>query len=235
MSLRRAAIVFSFAAGLVGLPAKALAVDLILNNTTISLGGTQAYGIVSLTNNEGSRSRRSAAPSHHHGQPACIKANSITIDALSAITGQGARATKRELCLNGAGPPTTPLSGGRGGCGVRDSGGGGAHFGGGGRGTKDMPGTADLPARLRGGLHRTGQGGHHGVHELRRLPQQRRRSRRWPGSPASTRSTRSSSARPAATRAAATTTASPGAASSTPAAAAAGSFSSPRTPRRPAS
>ncbi|RYZ03211.1 MAG: hypothetical protein EOO73_28410 [Myxococcales bacterium] len=58
----------------------------------------------------------------------------ITIDATSRITARG-RGYQALLCDNGPGPFT--LSGGRGGCSVLDSGGGGAHFGRGGKGTKD--------------------------------------------------------------------------------------------------
>jgi Putative metal-binding motif len=58
----------------------------------------------------------------------------IRIDATSRITARG-RGYQALECDNGPGP--FPLSGGRGGCSVRDSGGGGAHFGRGGKGTKD--------------------------------------------------------------------------------------------------
>lgn len=58
----------------------------------------------------------------------------ITIDASSRITARG-RGYQGAQCDNGPGP--TASSGGRGGCSVRDSGGGGAHFGKGGKGTKD--------------------------------------------------------------------------------------------------
>ncbi len=59
---------------------------------------------------------------------------SISIDASSRITAKG-KGFQGVLCDDGPGP--VALSGGRGGCSVLDSGGGGAHFGGGGRGTKD--------------------------------------------------------------------------------------------------
>ena len=63
-----------------------------------------------------------------------IKAKNIYVDASSWIFADG-RGYQGELCNDGPGP--VPGTGGRGGCSVRDSGGGGAHFGGGGRGTKD--------------------------------------------------------------------------------------------------
>jgi len=61
---------------------------------------------------------------------------SIRVDAKSRITAKGA-GYQGKLCDNGPGPAGAPLAGGRGGCAVRDSGGGGGHFGRGGRGTKD--------------------------------------------------------------------------------------------------
>ncbi len=63
---------------------------------------------------------------------------SIRVDRTSRIDAKGA-GYQGKLCDNGPGPAAFPLSGGRGGCGVRDSGGGGAFFGNGGRGTKDNP------------------------------------------------------------------------------------------------
>jgi hypothetical protein len=143
MSLRRALIAVSFAAGLLGVSREALAADLILNGQTVSLGGVQTYGVVSLTNG----SRINVLPYDGVDKVATgslvIKASSITIDATSSIRAKGS-GYQAALCLNGPGPMMFGLSGGRGGCGVRDSGGGGAHFGIGGRGTKDAP--ASFPA-----------------------------------------------------------------------------------------
>ncbi|MFT3775635.1 MAG: MopE-related protein [Minicystis sp.] len=138
MSLRRALLALLAALGSIVLPARAFAADLILNNQTVTLSGTQTYNIVSLTNN----SRIIVTP--YNGTAGTgnlvIKANSITIDATSSIMAKGG-GYQGALCANGAGPASVALAGGRGGCGVRDSGGGGAHRGGGGRGTKDCPGT----------------------------------------------------------------------------------------------
>ncbi len=58
----------------------------------------------------------------------------IFVDAQSRVTAKGAGYRGR-MCDEGEGPNGT--AGGRGGCSVLDSGGGGAHFGAGGRGTKD--------------------------------------------------------------------------------------------------
>jgi hypothetical protein len=138
MSLRRALLSLCFALAVIASSARAGAVDLILNNQTVTLGGVQTYNIVSLTN--GSKIIVPAYNGTASTGNLVIKANSITIDATSSIVAKGA-GYQGALCLNGAGPSSAPLSGGRGGCGVRDSGGGGAHRGNGGRGTKDCPTT----------------------------------------------------------------------------------------------
>jgi hypothetical protein len=138
MTPRRALPALAFALALIALAAPALAVDLILNNQTVTLGGTQTFGVVSLTN--GSKIIVPAYTGAAGTGNLVLKASSITIDASSSIVAKGT-GYQGGLCRDGAGSPTTPLSGGRGGCGVRDSGGGGAHRGGGGRGTKDCPGT----------------------------------------------------------------------------------------------
>ncbi len=65
-----------------------------------------------------------------------LVAGSIFVDATSKVTARAAGYTS-ELCGDGDGP--TSSAGGRGGCSLRDSAGGGAHFGPGGRGTIDRP------------------------------------------------------------------------------------------------
>jgi len=65
-----------------------------------------------------------------------IRASYIRIDSGATITAKGA-GYKTLLCHDGSGPTEFPLGGGRGGCSVRDSGGGGGHFGSGGPGTAD--------------------------------------------------------------------------------------------------
>jgi hypothetical protein len=67
-----------------------------------------------------------------------LRAPIIDIDATSSIVAKGS-GYKTPLCGNGAGPTAFPAAGGRGGCSLLDSGGGGAHFGQGGRGTIDDP------------------------------------------------------------------------------------------------
>lgn len=63
-------------------------------------------------------------------------ASTVYVDSSSHIDARGAGYSGRE-CYHGNGP--TETAGGRGGCAVMDSGGGGAHFGRGGRGTIDAP------------------------------------------------------------------------------------------------
>ncbi len=93
-----------------------------------------------------------------------LRANSIFVDATSTISAVGAGYQTLQ-CDNGAGPNAT--AGGRGGCEVFDSGGGGAHFGRGGQGTKDCNGlcstdnaTCEFPAEFEeacgGGLNGAG-------------------------------------------------------------------------------
>ena len=79
-------------------------------------------------------SYNNAADKSNFGNLVLKASGNITIDATSRITARG-RGYQGAQCDNGPGPNAT--AGGRGGCSVRDSGGGGAHFGKGGKGTKD--------------------------------------------------------------------------------------------------
>jgi len=67
-----------------------------------------------------------------------IVAETIEVDATSRVDARGA-GYFAERCGDGGAPMSFPQAGGAGGCSLRDSGGGGAHFGRGGRGTKDDP------------------------------------------------------------------------------------------------
>jgi MYXO-CTERM domain-containing protein len=132
MSLRSLLGVSLALVALLGAPAEAQ--NLTVNNQTITLGGVRTYDTVTLTNNA-----RILVPAYNGSDKVGtgnlqIRANSITIDATSSIVADG-RGYQPKLCDHGPGP--NPTAGGRGGCAVLDSGGGGAHFGGGGRGTKD--------------------------------------------------------------------------------------------------
>ena len=138
MSLRRALVAFVVSLFVLAVPMRADAADLVLNNQTVTLGGVQTYGVVSLTN--GSRIIVPKFDGTAASGNLVIRADTITIDASSSIVAKGA-GYQDLVCRDGSGPTAFPLSGGRGGCGVRDSGGGGAHRGQGGRGTKDCPGT----------------------------------------------------------------------------------------------
>jgi len=130
-------VIAAFAARVEAAPCPA-GPNLILLNTSCELSGVQTYGTVTLTN-----STINVIPYNGSGNKIAtgnleIRATTITIDATSRINAKGA-GYQTPLCGEGAGPNT--VAGGRGGCSVLDSGGGGAHFGIGGRGTKDIPGT----------------------------------------------------------------------------------------------
>lgn len=105
-------------------------------NTACRYGGEKTFGTVTLTNN----ARVCVAPydgvDRANTGNLVLKAGSISIDASSRIIAKGT-GYRGIVCDEGEGPVTAPFSGGRGGCSVLDSGGGGAHFGQGGRGTKD--------------------------------------------------------------------------------------------------
>ena len=116
------------------LPTVAQAQDLIVDNTTITLGGIHTYKQVRVINGG-----KIVVPKYNGTDKVNtgnlqIRADSILVDATSSIVADGA-GYQPVLCDHGRGPNAT--AGGRGGCAVFDSGGGGAHFGVGGRGTKD--------------------------------------------------------------------------------------------------
>ena len=71
-----------------------------------------------------------------------LRAKTITVDATSKIVAKGA-GYQTQICGNGNGP--NAAAGGRGGCALLDSGGGGAHFGRGGRGTTDITPPQQFP------------------------------------------------------------------------------------------
>ncbi|TKC98803.1 MopE-related protein [Polyangium fumosum] len=105
-------------------------------NNACRYGGEKTFGVVSLTNGALVCVAPYDGTNKTNTGNLVLKANQITIDATSRILAKGA-GYRGLLCNDGEGPATFPLSGGRGGCSVLDSGGGGAHFGQGGRGTKD--------------------------------------------------------------------------------------------------
>ncbi len=121
--------------------------DLVVNGVTQTLGGVHHYDTVRVINGG-----RIVVPAFDGSDRVNtgnlqIVANSILVDSSSEIVADGA-GYQPVLCGDGAGP--TLDAGGRGGCSVRDSGGGGAHFGKGGRGTKDCfvygdPNTCQFP------------------------------------------------------------------------------------------
>ncbi len=116
------------------LPALARAQDLVVDGTTTTLGGTHRYRSVRIINGGVVRVPAFDGTDRASTGNLVLIADDILIDATSRIDARGAGYQTRR-CSDGRGP--APESGGQGGCGVRDSGGGGAHFGRGGRGTTD--------------------------------------------------------------------------------------------------
>ncbi|MDX2090618.1 MAG: MopE-related protein [Kofleriaceae bacterium] len=111
--------------------------DVVLTDTTCQLSGIHTYNSLTLVNSTIEVVPFDGTDKIGTGNLE-LRANTISIDATSKITARGS-GYKTDLCGNGKGP--TAIAGGRGGCSLRDSGGGGAHFGGGGRGTIDSPGS----------------------------------------------------------------------------------------------
>jgi hypothetical protein len=145
MLLRRPVLTWVVALGLLVLPARVFAASpLVLDGTgatgakTATLGGVQTYSTVSLINGARLYVKPFDGVDRVNSGNLVIKADTITIDASSGIFAKGA-GYQGVLCRSGAGPALYTAAGGRGGCAVRDSGGGGAHRGNGGRGTKDSP------------------------------------------------------------------------------------------------
>ncbi len=108
-----------FLLALLGLPSTALAQNLVVNGSTITLGGTVTYDSVQVING----GRINVAP--YNGDISStgvlhIIANSILVDATSQINGVGDGYRSTES--NGEGP-----GGGVGGVFVIDGGGGGGH------------------------------------------------------------------------------------------------------------
>jgi hypothetical protein len=134
--------IFGVTLVVLGLPNQALAVincPDALNNCTVNgethvLGGVHVFNEVRVQNNGVIQ-----VPDYNGVDPINtgnlqIRANYIRVSGSAAIRADGA-GYQGLVCGDGPGP--NALAGGRGGCSVRDSGGGGAHFGNGGRGTKD--------------------------------------------------------------------------------------------------
>jgi len=116
--------------------------DLTVDGITCELSGVYTFGTVSIVNG----GRINVVPYAGGDKRATgsleLRAATITIDATSRIVARGS-GYQTAICGDGQGP--TAIAGGRGGCAVRDSGGGGAHFGRGGRGTKDIAPPQQFP------------------------------------------------------------------------------------------
>ncbi|MCU0660867.1 MAG: MopE-related protein [Myxococcota bacterium] len=103
--------------------------------TSVTLGGRNFFDSVTVTNNGVIYVTAYNGTDKQNTGNLEIIAPSITIDNTSSINADG-RGYSTVRCGDGRGP--TDAAAGQGGCAVFDSGGGGAHFGNGGRGTKDM-------------------------------------------------------------------------------------------------
>jgi MYXO-CTERM domain-containing protein len=127
--------------------------NLIVDGITCQLGGIHTYGNVQVRNGGTIQVTAYNGADKVGTGNLELRADSITVDATSTITAVG-RGYQTALCGSGTGPTAT--AGGPGGCKVSDSGGGGAHFGRGGRGTKDCnsgacgsdPSVCELPGEF---------------------------------------------------------------------------------------
>ena len=138
-------------------PAPSATANLIVDGTGVGgpravvLGGTARYASVTVRNCGRLYVRPFNGSAATSGVLRLI-AETVSVDATSAIVGDGA-GYRPNLCRDGDGPalatmPATTAgdpTGGRGGCRVADSAGGGGHYGVGGRGTTDCPGTCVFP------------------------------------------------------------------------------------------
>ncbi|MFK7990027.1 MAG: MopE-related protein [Sandaracinaceae bacterium] len=112
----------------------AFAQDLIVDGTTMTLGGVQRFDNVRVINGGVIQVPPFDGTDRVNTGNLELIAQTVFVDASSRIDARGA-GYGTAMCGDGAGP--TPEAGGQGGCAVPDSGGGGAHFGRGGRGTID--------------------------------------------------------------------------------------------------
>ncbi|MEM6962477.1 MAG: hypothetical protein AAF550_12170, partial [Myxococcota bacterium] len=112
----------------------AAANDLIVDGTNLVLGGVHHYDTIEVRNGGSIEVAPFDGLNRLDTGNLVLVAPSIYVDATSSISARGS-GYQAPRCGDGAGP--FPEAGGAGGCSVRDSGGGGAHFGRGGRGTKD--------------------------------------------------------------------------------------------------
>ena len=116
-------------------PCAATGADLVIDGITCQLSGIHTYNTVTVTNGGIIQVAAFDGTDKIGTGNLELRAKSISVDATSKITARGDGYFTR-VCGDGASP--TADGGGQGGCSVRDSGGGGAHFGRGGRGTKDI-------------------------------------------------------------------------------------------------
>jgi len=108
--------------------------DLTVDGTRLNIGGVNRYRNVRVINGGRIDVLQYDGSDRVNTGNLVIIAESIYVDDTSIITARG-DGYQTPRCADGQGP--APENGGQGGCAVRDSGGGGAHFGRGGRGTTD--------------------------------------------------------------------------------------------------
>src|SRR5262245_12463593 len=111
--------------------------NLMMSGGTMTLSGARRYDYVCLTNGATLNVAAYGGGSKTNFGNLELIAGGIYVDSSSKIVARGA-GYQPVFCSPGNGPSGT-VAGGRGGCDVMDSGGGGAHFGRGGRGTVDAP------------------------------------------------------------------------------------------------
>ncbi len=110
--------------------------DLVVDGITCQLSGVWSFTSVRVVNGGTIQVGAYAGGSKQLTGNLELRAKSILVDATSTITARGT-GYQTPLCGDGVQPAGNLAAGG---CSVRDSGGGGSHFGAGGRGTKDCTG-----------------------------------------------------------------------------------------------
>jgi Putative metal-binding motif len=123
-------------------PAPDPTTDLVLSSGTMNLSGVQRFRNVCITGTATLNVTNYNGGAKNGTGNLELIAGSIFIGPNAKIVARGA-GYQPALCSDGRGPNGT--AGGRGGCSVQDSGGGGAHFGRGGRGTVDDPLGTNFP------------------------------------------------------------------------------------------
>jgi uncharacterized protein (TIGR03382 family) len=150
MGIRRVILITSFAtafvAGIINTssaaPCDTTGANLVVDGITCELSGVHTFTAVSVINGGVINVNGYSGGDKNLTGNLELRAGTIVVDATSKIVARGA-GYQALICGDGPGPNAT--AGGRGGCAVSDSGGGGAHFGRGGRGTTDISPPQQFP------------------------------------------------------------------------------------------